>query len=77
MMEGKVCPMMAQGWIAGYNVTAVQWFKMDRNERKLPRCLKENCALWKQVQLEETSRSGKTGYCGLINQQTHTNWSPV
>ena len=45
----KICPIMAQGWLSNpkiaeteFNVGANVWLP-DR----LPKCLKESCALWK------------------------------
>lgn len=46
-MAEKICPIMAQGWIAGY--MSIRWENpMDSREtiRSLPKCLKEKCALW-------------------------------
>ena len=62
-MKEKICPIMAQGWINGYISNQFNT-AMNSEEaiKRLPKCLKENCALW-----VEEDGLGKQGYCGLIN----------
>lgn len=54
---------MAQGWIGGYMFSGGGNALMQKEAiEKLPKCLKEDCALW----IEEDGM-GREGYCGLIN----------
>ena len=69
-MKEKICPIMAQGWISGYNVSAAQFFDLSTepfindNINRLPKCLKENCALWcTTIEFDENHKH--KGYCGL------------
>lgn len=67
-MNGKICPIMTQGFIvAYYEKNPCSGINMQVNHINLniwPKCLKESCAMWKQVLLEATSAE-QTGYCGL------------
>lgn len=62
-MKEKRCPIMSQGWIAGYvSMPGVPRLTRKESIEKLPRCLKDDCQCW-----IEQDGLGNDGYCGLIH----------
>lgn len=72
-MEGKICPIMAQGFIVAYHEKSVlNAIDIDVNKnliKRLPKCLKENCALWVETTCSDDISENKSGCCGLINRR--------
>lgn len=59
-MEGKICPILSQGFIAGINgpISCVEAANPNYFIESLPKCLEKNCALWVNPPYE-------ADHCGL------------
>lgn len=60
IMSEKICPLMAQGYMSNPHQNSIK--NLIEACKKLPKCLKENCALWVDQFL------GTEPHCGLKNE---------
>jgi len=63
-MQNKICPKLLAGYLSNPNIDVRALMRhinkiSDIRPDPLPRCLKEECALWIPKYLD------KPGYCGL------------
>ena len=64
-MKDRICPVMAQGYMSNPNQNSIE--NQAEAIKKLPKCLKENCALWIITSFSESAGKHESGNCGLIN----------